>query len=1009
VRVKRGLSFWRSSESEGVPVPEVSSAVTRGASLEDVLRVAVRGLINIGGADRAGVWIAGPDLVADWQGHIEERSGDAVPPAWTRMNRALSVVSGIIDSGEPAVQNFCKELGVETFGPMIGIGTALWLPLRLEARRLGLALTAWKRPEYSPVITPLKRMAEQLSVALARLADAKVAETRQSELISGDQINKAIIEGSSADEVLRLILSHAKHFTGCLFSAIGLEREGEIHCHLVEGAWDRPMQFHENPLKDAWTRSLASKTAVRLDGASGYSRQMSLPLPLSAPSILAVPLQTSKASSSANLPRSLGAATPQTGVLLAGFVPGTEGLENRQKLEVCANLASLALLVHSQRQWEKEIRLAHTSRLAKTSEWVLVVDELGIVCGGSKTALHKLTGPEFSVVHRRFADLFSAAIQASVESWRKATLAGPVGILEAPLANGLTVQVRMRAATFSSQSGRRWEIVLEPRTSQLALNWSAGYAERELETLLDSIESGVLLFDSSEQLRMANQRFSQLFGMDLRQVRGSSTREALAERLADHSIDPESFRARWREIATSGHAANWDELLVRPARRVIERFARPVLDSEGSPAGWLEVWHDVTASRSHQAKFQQTEKMAALGQGVSNIAHELNNPLTSIMGYAHLLFERTRGSDLNADLAKIHDEAERASRIIKDLLLRAREPHTGREPVDLNDIAQRTLALRDDDLRLRNIDVELDLDPELPPVLADAGQMQQVLLNLVVNAEQAIGLGNGRGSIRIRTRSVAADRVTVEVTDDGPGIAADITAHIFDPFFTTKPAGVGTGLGLSIVAGIVQSHGGSIHLSSPQGSGASFRVELPRAVSWHAGLSPVTLPATVARQETPRPDVARSSESGARAKYILVVEDEPTVAQLIADVLRGDGHCVAMVLDSREGLKLTGEQAFDLVICDLRMPHLDGRAFYHCLERARSRLLNRIIFVTGDTLAAQTMGFLEAYSLPYLAKPFLVGELKNAVERVFKLPQQKARAAGNSAANTGSAETARNR
>jgi DNA-binding response OmpR family regulator len=141
----------------------------------------------------------------------------------------------------------------------------------------------------------------------------------------------------------------------------------------------------------------------------------------------------------------------------------------------------------------------------------------------------------------------------------------------------------------------------------------------------------------------------------------------------------------------------------------------------------------------------------------------------------------------------------------------------------------------------------------------------------------------------------------------------------------------------------------------------------------------------------------------------LVVEDEPTVAQLIADVLRGDGHRVAMVLDSRAGLKLTGEQAFDLVICDLKMPRLDGRAFYHCLERARSRLLNRIIFVTGDTLAAQTMEFLEAHSLPYLAKPFLVGELKNAVERVFKLPLQKARAAGNSVSNPSSAETARNR
>lgn len=588
----------------------------------------------------------------------------------------------------------------------------------------------------------------------------------------------------------------------------------------------------------------------------------------------------------------------------------------------------------------------------------------------------------------------------------KAILAGTDGMIEASFENGWAVQLHMRVSPFSSQSNDRREISLKDRASQRIRGGSAGYAKRQLETFLDSVESGVVMFDSAERLRAANRRFSQLFGMDLAQLRALKTREALAQSLGQHSVDPESFRARWREIANSGDASSCDEFLSHPQGRVIERFARPVLGTNGSPDGWLEIWRDVTALRSQQARLQQSEKLAALGQIVSNIAHELNNPLTSIMGYAQLLFERTRGSDLNSDLAKIHDEAERASRIIKDLLLRAREPSTGREPVNLNDVAQRTLALRDDELKLGNIDVKLDLDPKLPLVLANAGQMQQVILNLLVNAEQAIGLSTGRGSIRISTRTAAAGRVAIEVTDDGPGIASEITSHVFDPFFTTKPAGVGTGLGLSIVTGIVQSHGGSVLLTSARGSGASFRVELPRVVSW--------LPA-MSKTDTGIPDEAsgrglsRPSEQSSRTMHILVVEDEPTVAQLIADVLRDDGHAVTMVLGGREGLKVIGEQAFDLVICDLKMPELDGRAFYHALEQSKSILLKRIIFVTGDTLAPQTMQFLEVYSLAYLAKPFLVGELKEAVDRIFRQSVQEARPARHPASNNSSAATVRKR
>jgi two-component system NtrC family sensor kinase len=299
--------------------------------------------------------------------------------------------------------------------------------------------------------------------------------------------------------------------------------------------------------------------------------------------------------------------------------------------------------------------------------------------------------------------------------------------------------------------------------------------------------------------------------------------------------------------------------------------------------------------------------------------------------------------------------------------------------------------LRSYELKVENIQADMELESGLPPILADAGQLFQVVLNLVVNAEQAIQQGRGQGTIRIRTRRSSSERLALEITDDGPGIPPEIISRIFDPFFTTKPVGVGTGLGLSIAYGIVQEHGGDIYVESQPGHGACFTIELPilavpEIESPEEALTATVPPAvltdeTASRKARPAPASLERSASAAHRQHILVVEDEPTVAQLISDVLSEEGYRVDKILDSREAFDRIGRQEYDLVICDLKMPHLDGRTFYKALADAGNPLQHRLIFVTGDTMSPHTLDFLESSGVPYLAKPFLVEELKQIVQQ----------------------------
>ena len=503
---------------------------------------------------------------------------------------------------------------------------------------------------------------------------------------------------------------------------------------------------------------------------------------------------------------------------------------------------------------------------------------------------------------------------------------------------------------------------------------AASRSEAVLAAVFESVECGILLFGSGGDLWAVNDRFAEILGVKPERLRELSNLEQVLERVAPQFAHGDRVAARWRQRFRNGEAF-WDELeLAKPEKKVVERHARPVLDGHKQPLGWLEVHRDITSQRQIESRLFHSERLAALGQMVSGVAHELNNALTSIFGYAQLVQKRTRGFEWEAEARHILEEGERARRIARNLLLFARGSKGERAPVNLNEVVERTLEIRAYELRLENIRVELDLEERLPEAIADAAQIQQALLNLIVNAEQAIRQAKESGHIWIRTRQVPEDRIALEVADDGPGVPPEVILRIFDPFFTTKPAGVGTGLGLSILYGIVHQHGGEVSVENRPGGGAVFTVELPSATSSSAGGEKPY----VIRASRPQDQAGRDKARGSR---ILVVEDEPTVARLIADVLSEEGHLVDTILDSRQGLDLARARRYDLVVCDLRMPHLDGRGFYRQLVHEESPLQHRLIFVTGDTLAPRTVDFLQKCGLPYLAKPFLVEELKDVVAR----------------------------
>ncbi len=415
--------------------------------------------------------------------------------------------------------------------------------------------------------------------------------------------------------------------------------------------------------------------------------------------------------------------------------------------------------------------------------------------------------------------------------------------------------------------------------------------------------------------------------------------------------------------------------------RVFRASARPLHDENGRINGVIASARDITEQQRLQQQLIQSERLAAMGQMIAGVAHELNNPLTAILGVTEVLRDQSTDETATRQLDLAHRQARRAAHIVQSLLVFSR-PSTPRSTLlHLPDLLQRTLQLHEHSLRANHIHVDLAARPDLPTVLGDSNQLTQVFLNLIVNAEQAIHEVRDHGTLRIRF-GVVGERVLITFQDDGVGIRRELLPRIFDPFFTTKRPGRGTGLGLSICMAIIREHNGDISAQPLPDGGSVFTVSLPVCTQSVALAEPAAAPAILSAEPAEEPEKRAPAATLVRKK-VLVVDDEESILELVTDSLGAHGCLVDRASSSEPALELARRNNYDVILCDLNLES-DGGAVVsgfdlhdEIIKKLESRSAPRPVFVfmTGDLVDAAVGEQAGHKGSRFLQKPFRIAEL----------------------------------
>jgi PAS domain S-box-containing protein len=472
---------------------------------------------------------------------------------------------------------------------------------------------------------------------------------------------------------------------------------------------------------------------------------------------------------------------------------------------------------------------------------------------------------------------------------------------------------------------------------------------------------------------------------------GRTRGDVLGQRVSEIAI-PERFRA--------GHEAGMQRMQSGAAPRVLgKRLEMHALRADGREfpiemvlwrtdvshavfytASIVDVTERQTSAREIERQrdaLRQSEKLSAMGSLLAGVAHELNNPLAIVMGRASLLEDKCTGpsemraSELRDDARLIREAAERCGRIVRTFLNMARGQPSRRASVAINDIVRAAIEMLQYGYRSHGIELAIELGEDLPPVTADADQVGQIVMNLLVNAQQAQqALSGARGPYRVTVRTGVEPRrenreprVWLRVIDNGPGVSDALRSRIFEPYFTTKPEGAGTGIGLAVSRSMARDHGGDLVIEADRGGGACFRLSLPVSGMAEEDSVPAALPVPGA------PLTAR----------VLVVDDEAELAELMRDMLESAGYHVSTAESGAVALEMLTTARFDAIVSDLRMPDMDGASLWRAVAEHHPRLARHLLFVTGDTLSPDAREFLRSSRCPALDKPFSKAALLDKV------------------------------
>ncbi|HET8654545.1 MAG TPA: response regulator [Longimicrobiaceae bacterium] len=483
---------------------------------------------------------------------------------------------------------------------------------------------------------------------------------------------------------------------------------------------------------------------------------------------------------------------------------------------------------------------------------------------------------------------------------------------------------------------------------------------RMLTSTIEGLEEGVSVVDAEGHYLFTNAAHARILGYPEGQPPEAGVSSFVPDAAAQETLE--------EILATARERGGWSgrvQLRRLDNGQVVPLDVMMGIVEDSGASLIFSIVQDSTQKISDERRLRQVERLASVGTLIGGVAHELNNPLHAIRNLAEVLLMDARPEQDREDLEIIRREADRMAKIVADLRVLGRETEaeaSGAEKmeVDLNEIVRHVLSARRYSFSTGNVEVREDLAQSLPPLWGHRGQLEQLVLNLVLNAEQAVAERRGERRIILRTRATPGG-AALHVVDNGPGISGAHMERIFDPFFTTKRVGEGTGLGLSLVYSIVREHGAEIHVDSEVGNGAAFRVDLPRAPRSRPSLSST-----------------ESSELAAVRRRILVVDDEASVRRSIVRFLTRRGHQVGEAVEGEQALARLAEADYDVILSDLRMP---GMAGDELLERLHERgLAERVIFMTGDAASKHAARFFASQGTPVLLKPLTLMEIADAVE-----------------------------